>query len=210
MKKTMLFSILSVFALLLPFSAIADTTDVKWMTKVEVKKTGPHCVNDKNCFNRYHPDIPAVAKANPGDMIILHTRDALDTDFTFNSVPADVAAADLNLVHPMTGPVHINGAKRGDAIEVEIVDVVPDEYGWTVIVPGFGFMRDVFPEPYIINWQLTRTGAVSSQRHFPHLFVEKTEAIKIIVSGRFHQEKMAVIWMCSKCKLEHASYSPVS
>ena len=40
----------------------------------------------------------------------------------------------------MTGPVHINGAKRVvDAIEVEIVDIVPDQYGYTVIAPGFGF-----------------------------------------------------------------------
>ena len=96
-------------------------------------------------------------------MIILHTRDALDAKYTYNSVPADVAASDLGLVHPMTGPVHIRGAKRGDAIEVEIVDIVPDEYGYTVIVPGFGFMRDVFTEPAIIPWQLTRIGAVSTE-----------------------------------------------
>ena len=163
MKKTMLISILAVFIMLLPLIAVADTSDQKWMTKVEVKKRGPHCANDKNCFNRYHPNIPAVAKANPGDMIILHTRDALDAKYTYNSVPADVAATDLGLVHPMTGPVHIRGAKRGDAIEVEIVDIVPDEYGYTVIVPGFGFMRDVFAEPAIIHWQLTRIGAVSTE-----------------------------------------------
>ncbi len=101
MKKTMLISILAVFIMLLPLIAVADTSDQKWMTKVEVKKRGPHCANDKNCFNRYHPNIPAVAKANPGDMIILHTRDALDAKYTYNSVPADVAATDLGLVHPM-------------------------------------------------------------------------------------------------------------
>ena len=142
MKKIMFISILATFTVLLPLIAVADTSDQKWMTKVEVKKEGPHCINDKNCFNRYHPKIKAVAKANVGDMIILHTRDALDAEFTLNSVPADVAAIDLGLVHPMTGPVNIIGAKRGDAIEVEIVDIVPDEYGYTVIVPGFGFMRD--------------------------------------------------------------------
>jgi formamidase len=61
----------------------------------------------------------------------------------------------------MTGPVYINGAKRGDALEVELIDIAPDEYGYTVIVPGFGFLRDVFPDPYIVNWRLTRIGAVS-------------------------------------------------
>ena len=144
-------------------SAFADTTDQKWMNKVEVTKTGDHCVDDKNCFNRYHPAIPAVANANVGDLIVLHTRDALDSEFTLNSIPDDLATVDLGLVHPMTGPVSINGAKRGDAIEVEIVDIAPDEYGYTVIVPGFGFLRDLFTEPYIVNWRLTRLGATSPQ-----------------------------------------------
>ena len=141
--------------------ASADTTDSTWMKKVELKKTGTHCIDDKNCFNRYHPKIPPAAKADPGDMIILHTRDALDADFRLDSTADDLSTFDLGLVHPMTGPVYINGAKRGDALEVELIDIAPDEYGYTVIIPGFGFLRDVFPEPYIVNWRLTRIGAVS-------------------------------------------------
>jgi len=150
-----------VFTILPSVFASADTTDSTWMTKVELKKTGTHCIDDKNCFNRYHPKIPPAAKADPGDMIILHTRDALDADFRLDSTADDLSTFDLGLVHPMTGPVYINGAKRGDALEVELIDIAPDEYGYTVIIPGFGFLRDVFPEPYIVNWRLTRIGAVS-------------------------------------------------
>ena len=150
-----------VFTILPSVFASADTTDSTWMKKVELKKTGTHCIDDKNCFNRYHPNIPPAAKANPGDMIILHTRDALDAEFRLDSTADDLSTFDLGLVHPMTGPVYINGAKRGDALEVELIDIAPDEYGYTVIIPGFGFLRDVFPEPYIVNWRLTRIGAVS-------------------------------------------------
>jgi len=150
-----------VFTILPSVFASADTTDSTWMTKVELKKTGTHCIDDKNCFNRYHPKIPPAAKADPGDMIIFHTRDALDAEFRLDSTADDLSTFDLGLVHPMTGPVYINGAKRGDALEVELIDIAPDEYGYTVIIPGFGFLRDVFPEPYIINWRLTRIGAVS-------------------------------------------------
>ncbi len=78
-----------------------------------------------------------------------------------DAVAEDVPTINLGEVHPMTGPVYIKGAKRGDALEVELLDIVPDEYGYTVIVPGFGFLRDLFTEPYIVNWKLTRTGAVS-------------------------------------------------
>jgi formamidase len=149
--------------------AFADTTDVRWQTQVLVSKTGAHCADDPNCFNRYHPAIPMVARANPGDFITLETRDAVDSDFTLDSVNEDVAAADLNLVHPMTGPVHINGAKRGDVLAVTLVDIEPDEFGYTVIVPGFGFLRDRYTEPYFVGWALSREGARSKQMPDVHV-----------------------------------------
>ena len=141
----------------------ADTTDQTWLKTVVVPKSGAHCADDPNCMNRYHPAIASVATAAAGDLIVLHTRDALDADLALDSVADDLAAVDLNLVHPMTGPVHIEGAKRGDALEVEVVDIHPDQYGYTLIVPGFGFLRDLYPEPYIVNWRATRQGAVSDQ-----------------------------------------------
>ena len=143
--------------------SLADTTDVTWQTKVTIEKQGAHCVDDPNCFNRYHGAIPPVARANPGDMITFHTRDALDSDLRLDSVADDLAAIDLNLVHPMTGPVFIEGARRGDVLAVKLVDIEPDEYGYTVIVPGFGFLRDVYTEPFLVNWRLTRTHAESDQ-----------------------------------------------
>ena len=46
-------------------SVVADTTDVTWRDVVTVAKEGSHCVNDPNCFNRYHPAIPSVMNAKP-------------------------------------------------------------------------------------------------------------------------------------------------
>ncbi len=146
-----------------PGSGLADTTDVTWQNRVEVAKEGAHCADDANCFNRYHPAVPAAASAAPGDHIIFHTRDALDADLALDSVADDLAALDLNLVHPMTGPVSIEGAERGDVLAVTLVDIEPDQYGYTVIVPGFGFLRDVFTEPFLVNWKLDRQAATSDQ-----------------------------------------------
>ena len=144
-------------------AAFADTTMVKWQNKVVVAKQGAHCVDDPNCFNRYHPAIPPAARAKPGDMIVFQTRDALDSDLTLDSNADDLAAIDLNLVHPMTGPVFIEGAERGDVLAITLVDIEPDEYGYTVIIPGFGFLRDLFPNPFLVNWKVSRTHAVSDQ-----------------------------------------------
>jgi formamidase len=156
-----LFAALAAASLAVP--AGADTTDVKTQSWVLVKKTGAHCADDPNCMNRYHPAIKQVVRAKPGQLILFETRDALDSDLTVNSTAKDLAAVDLNLVHPLTGPVHIEGAMRGDVLAVTLVDVEPDEYGYTLIVPGFGFLRDMFTEPFIANWKLNRLEAVSDQ-----------------------------------------------
>jgi formamidase len=141
----------------------ADTTEVKSQSWVYVKKSGRHCKDDPNCVNRYHPAIKTVARAQPGQLIVFETRDALDSELTLTSQGKDLAAVDLNLVHPLTGPVYIEGAKRGDVLAITLVDVQPDEYGYTTIVPGFGFLRDLYPNPYVANWKLNRMEAVSDQ-----------------------------------------------
>ena len=142
-------------------TAWADTTDVKLPVPVVVGKSGKHCKDDPHCFNRYHYAIKPAAHVNPGQLFVLETRDALDSDLTFDSKPQDVAAVNLNLVHPLTGPVYVDGAKRGDALAVTIVDIAPDDFGYTTIVPGFGFLRDVFRDPFIVHWELNRLEARS-------------------------------------------------
>jgi len=155
--------VLTALAGALALPCAADTTDVKTQSIVRVAKKGSHCKDDPNCFNRYHHAIKPVLRAKPGQLIVFETRDALDSDLTVTSEPKDLAAADLNLVHPLTGPVHIEGAQRGDVLAITLVDVDPDEYGYTTIIPGFGFLRDLYTKPYIANWKLNRLEAVSDQ-----------------------------------------------
>ena len=163
MHKLQNFAILALTSASFAGAALADTSDVTWQNRVAVEKGGTHCADDPHCFNRYHPAIPPVARAKPGDHIVFQTRDALDSDLTVGSTADDVTALDLNLVHPLTGPVFIEGAEQGDVLAITLVDIEPDQYGYTVIVPGFGFLRDLFPEPYIVNWKLDREVATSDE-----------------------------------------------
>ena len=138
MKKTLVLVISSALAML-ALPVLADTTDVKTQSIVYVNKRGAHCADDPNCMNRYHYAFRPIGRAKPGQLIRFQTRDALDSDLNVNSRPKDVLAIDLNLVHLITGPVHIVGAKRGDIPALTMIDIEPDEYGYTTIVPGFGF-----------------------------------------------------------------------
>ena len=124
-------------------------------------KTGARCADDPRCHNRWHPAIAPVAHARSGDVVVFETRDAFDHGLNRRSTAADVVALNLNLVHPLTGPLYVNGAKAGDALAVTLLDIEPDRFGYTIIVPGFGFLRDVFPDPFIARWDLSRRGGAS-------------------------------------------------
>jgi formamidase len=111
--------------------------------------------------NRWHPDIPPAVRCEPGDEVVMDTLDALDGQITPDSTVDDVAAADLSVVHPLTGPVYVDGAEPGDLLVVDVVDVTPADFGFTVQIPGFGFLRDVFPDPHIVRWELADGWAAS-------------------------------------------------
>src|SRR5438309_9688781 len=162
MKRLLITAALAAAAAALPSSA----TTVRIPVSRGAGGVPVPCGEDplRTCHNRWHPDIPEAAEANAGDTVIFETRDAFDNPFNRTSTPATVAAANLNLIHPLTGPLFVRGAQRGDVLAVTMIDVSPgpDNFGYTVAVPGFGFLRDVFTDPAIAHWELgpaTSTGA---------------------------------------------------
>lgn len=125
--------------------------------------------DDKRCadepekgHNRWHPDIPPALEVNLGEEVEIDTRDAFDGQITLRTKAHDLLSVDLSVVHPLTGPVYVKGVEPGDLLEVSILEVRPASWGYTVQVPGFGFLRDEFPDPYIAKWRL-RDGYAESE-----------------------------------------------
>jgi formamidase len=149
------------FALVATLVAAAGATAKERHAAIVIPKVGERCIDDPKCHNRWHPAIAPVATASSGDVAVFGTRDAFDHSLNRNSTPADVVALNLNLVHPLTGPLFVREAKAGDVLAITLLDVAPDSFGYTIVVPGFGFLRDAFPDPFIVRWELSRQGATS-------------------------------------------------
>lgn len=98
-------------------------------------------------FNR---DRPPARVVRPGEVVSLTLSDAFDGQLTATSSPGDVAALDLARANPLTGPLRVDGARVGDALVVEILDVSVGPSGWTTIIPGFGLLADEFPDPHVV------------------------------------------------------------
>lgn len=128
---------------------------------VEVGDRSANCLEDAACINRLHPAIPMAARAKPGATIVLHTKNASDFDLDPHA-PPDPRAGDAGFgtVHPLTGPVHIEGAEPGDVLKVRILDIAPGPWAYTVI-SRIGFVSDEIEGPLRVLWRLNRDYAVS-------------------------------------------------
>jgi formamidase len=104
--------------------------------------------------NRWHPDLEPIAEVAPGDEIRLETADGLDGQLTRESSHADAGRLDLGLGHPLTGPVYVSGAEPGDVLEIELLGYETDDFGSTAVIPGFGYLTDLFPDPYLVKWEI--------------------------------------------------------
>ncbi|MEW6497585.1 MAG: formamidase [Cyanobacteriota bacterium] len=121
--------------------------------------------------NRWHPDIPAVASVNPGDVFRIECKDWTDGQIKNNDSPDDVRDVDLTVVHVLSGPIYVNGAQPGDILVVDLLDIGAlqgDEWGFTGIFArenGGGFLTDHFPNAAKAIWDLQ--GIYTSSRHIP-------------------------------------------
>ncbi|MGK7297382.1 MAG: acetamidase/formamidase family protein [Candidatus Wenzhouxiangella sp. M2_3B_020] len=121
------------------------------------------CLEDPACINRLHPDIPMVASAKPGERIVFNARDAFDLSLDPDEMSSAKTAprGGFGIVHALTGPVHIEGAKAGDVLAVTLEALDPDTVGWTEAGP-FGFAGDQFgTNGQFIVWRIDEDFATS-------------------------------------------------
>ena len=82
-----------------------------------------HHLDPDTFFNTIGQHPPAL-RAHPGDTIVMHTLDAFGVD------RAGITRGDRP--NPQSGPIWVDGAEPGDALEVRIIRLTPSrEIGWT-------------------------------------------------------------------------------
>ena len=105
----------------------------------------------------FSPNNPPAIKVDPGTTIVFETMDALDDQI--HSDQDSASKVDLNHVNAATGPVYINGARAGDTLVAEIIDIRPWDWGAALIIPGFGFLQETIPGPYTKVFQFEKDGS---------------------------------------------------
>lgn len=127
-----------------------------------IGREGSQCKDDTHCFNRIHPDIPMLARSEPGHTVVFKTRNTADMMLDPSSDYIDPRGPGVHIgaIHPMTGPLYVAGAEAGDMLAVTIIDIAPAAFGFTSIT-GSGLVSDRIFSPIFALWQLNRNYATT-------------------------------------------------
>jgi len=106
--------------------------------------------------NKWSSTIEPVLTVKSGAVIEVQTEEASDQQLDVSSTLEDLKNLSFDPIHPLTGPVYVENAEPGDVLKVTLHKVELGNWGWTAIVPGFGFLSDEFTEPYLKTFELSK------------------------------------------------------
>lgn len=106
--------------------------------------------------NKFSSTIEPVLRVPNGAVIEALTEEASDRQLSVESGSADVANVSFDPIHPITGPVYVEGAQPGDVLAVTLHKIEVGDWGWTGIFPGFGYLADEFTEPYLKTFAIDK------------------------------------------------------
>ena len=116
-----------------------------------------HRLDHEQIHQEWNNALAPRLTIDPGDTVVFDTRDAANLFYTKASSHEDVLRRGPFRGHPLTGPVAVRGARPGDTLVVEILDVQPAlDWGWTAIRPGRGLLPEAdFAKPFLQIWDLS-------------------------------------------------------
>ena len=113
-----------------------------------------HTLTSEQTHNKWSRKIEPVLTINSGEVVEISTEEATDGQLTLDSDTSNLMNLSFDPIHPLTGPIYINEAQPGDVIAVTLHKIEIGNWGWTAILPGFGFLADEFTEPHLKTFEL--------------------------------------------------------
>jgi len=111
----------------------------------------------------FSPHNKPVLRVKPGEQIRIETRDCFADVVKPGRELAEVLKSGERLFdNPVTGPIYVEGAERGDTLVVTIADIQVPSLGLTTIVPGFGALEGWLSQSPI----LTKFISIRNQRAY--------------------------------------------
>jgi len=133
-----------------------------------------HFLSPDKVHYKWNKNLRPAIEIDPGDVVTSETRDVTDGQVTPGCDASVLGTVNFDRIYPLAGPIYVKGARPGDALEVEILDLRTKGWGWNGILPGLGLLSEDFPGPYIRHWDLSNGKTTSPRKDIVMIFVDDT------------------------------------
>lgn len=110
--------------------------------------------------DKFSRTIPPAIRVPSGSVVEAHTHEATGGQLSIDSTFEDIVNIDMDRVHTLTGPIHVEGAEPGDVLAVELLELEPGDWGWTAMTLDFGFLGDELGETGFKTYRLNKQANV--------------------------------------------------
>ena len=110
------------------------------------------CANPTH--SRWNRALAPRLRIESGDTVHFECLDSSGAQVRPGMTVQEFVKIDRGRIHALTGPVYVEGAEPGDALQIDVLEVAHKGWGWSSVISGLGFLKQRFTEPFFFNWTL--------------------------------------------------------
>ena len=113
-----------------------------------------HSLTAEPTHSRWNADLAPRLIIASGDTVHFECQDSSGAQVHPAMTVDEFQSIDRGRIHALTGPVAIHGAAPGDVLQIDVLEVAHKGWGWSSIIPGLGFLKERFADPFLFHWEL--------------------------------------------------------
>jgi len=113
-----------------------------------------HTLTAAPTHSRWNAALPPRLTIDSGDTVHFECVDSSGAQVHPGMTVDELQHIDRGLIHALTGPLAVYGAQPGDVLQIDVLEVRHKGWGWSSVLPGLGFLKQRFAEPFLFHWKL--------------------------------------------------------
>ncbi|GAA0712001.1 acetamidase/formamidase family protein [Dactylosporangium roseum] len=126
-----------------------------------------HLMDPSIVHHQWDATLPAALTINSGDIVHFDLRMAGHQQIRHGQ-PFSTTHLDPATLYHLQGPIHVAGARAGDTLAIDVLELKPGSWGWCGVLPGLGLLPEFADKPFLRYFDLTApTTEIAAGVHIP-------------------------------------------
>jgi acetamidase/formamidase len=100
-----------------------------------------HVLPAEPTHSRWNRALPPRIAIAPGATVHMECVDSSGAQVRSGMSVAELLQIDRGRIHALTGPIFVEAAAPGDVLQIDVLKVAHQGWGWSSVIAGLGFFQ---------------------------------------------------------------------